>query len=89
MSTIIQYMRIIGGVNKETMLTTWGADEYNLQHSQLLHHILDPTRYNEIMLKIWESDYNSIKLIVEFVIQVRGGILLKEFGLVQNAFVQP
>jgi len=81
-------MRIIEGVNKETMLTIWDADWYNLQYSRLLHHILDPIRYNEIMLKIWGSDCNSTKLIVEFVIQVRGGILLKEFGLVQNAFVQ-
>ena len=44
-------MRIEGEINKETMPTTWGADWYNLKHSQLLHYTLNPSRYNENMLK--------------------------------------
>jgi len=59
MSTIIQYMRITEGFNKETIPTTWGTDWYNLWCSQSLHHTLDPTRHNKIILKTWEGNHNE------------------------------
>jgi len=41
------------------MPTTWSADWYNLWYNQSLHHTLDFTRHNKIMLKTQEDDHNT------------------------------
>ena len=86
MSTTIQYIRITGGVNEETMPTTWGADWYNLQCSWLLHYTLDSTRHNEIMLITWGGDCN-IKLLLVKQVGKRLNILWKVFWICQVRFL--
>ena len=41
------------------MPTIWGANWYNLYYNQSLHYTLDPTRHDEIMLRIQGDDYNT------------------------------
>jgi len=63
MSAIIQYTMKEWEVHEKTTSTTWGTDWYNLWYSWSLHHTLDPTRYNENMLKMWEGDCNKLYVI--------------------------